>query len=447
MATKKKSGTKTFASKVAPATGKLGVMVVGLGAVATTMIAGVEAVRRGLAKPIGSLTQMGTIRLGKRTDGKAPLIKDFVPLADLNDIVFTGWDIFEDNVYEAAAHAEVLKAQILEKLKPYLETIKPMPAVFDRYYVKRLNGTHVKKGKNKRDLAEQVIADIRAFKKTVDRVVMIWAGSTEIFMEPAAVHESLAAFERGLEKSDIAIAPSQIYAYAALKEGVPFANGAPNLTVDLPVMIELAKKNSAPICGKDFKTGQTFMKTVLAPAFKARMLGVNGWFSTNILGNRDGEVLDEPQSFKTKEESKLGSLEYIFQPDIYPDLYKDIYHKIRINYYPPRGDDKEAWDNIDIFGWLGYPMQIKVNFLCRDSILAAPIALDLVLFLDLAKRTPSLRSIGIQEWLSFYLKSPQSAPGLYPEHDLFIQSMKLKNTLRHIMGADLITHLGLEYYD
>jgi myo-inositol-1-phosphate synthase len=441
------AGRKIVASKVAPAKGKLGVMVVGLGAVATTMIAGVEAVRRGLAKPIGSLTQMGTIRLGKRTDGNAPLIKDFVPLADLDDIVFTGWDIFEDNVYEAAAHAEVLKPQILEKLKPYLQTIKPMPAVFDRYYVKRLNGTHVKKGKNKRDLADQVVADIRAFKKTVDRVVMIWAGSTEIFMEPAAVHQSLAAFERGLEKSDIGIAPSQIYAYAALKEGVPFANGAPNLTVDLPVMIELAKKNSAPICGKDFKTGQTFMKTVLAPAFKARMLGVNGWFSTNILGNRDGEVLDEPQSFKTKEESKLGSLEYIFQPDIYPDLYKDIYHKIRINYYPPRGDEKEAWDNIDIFGWLGYPMQLKVNFLCRDSILAAPIALDLVLFLDLAKRAPELKSLGIQEWLSFYLKSPQTAPGLYPEHDLFIQSMKLKNTLRHIMGQDLITHLGLEYYD
>src|ERR1700733_4415583 len=447
MATKKKSGTKTFASKVAPATGKLGVMVVGLGAVATTMIAGVEAVRRGLAKPIGSLTQMGTIRLGKRTDGKAPLIKDFVPLADLNDIVFTGWDIFEDNVYEAAAHAEVLKPQILEKLKPYLETIKPMPAVFDRYYVKRLNGTHVKKGKNKRDLAEQLIADIRAFKKTVDRVVMIWAGSTEIFMEPAAVHQSIKAFEKGLETNDPGIAPSQIYAYAALSEGVPFANGAPNLTVDVPAMIELSKKNAAPICGKDFKTGQTFMKTVLAPAFKARMIGVKGWFSTNILGNRDGEVLDEPQSFKTKEESKLGSLEYIFQPELYPDLYSDIYHKIRIEYYPPRGDEKEAWDNIDIFGWLGYPMQLKVNFLCRDSILGAPLALDLVLFLDLAKRTPELRSIGIQEWLSFYLKSPQTAKGLYPEHDLFIQSMKLKNTLRHIMGADLITHLGLEYYD
>jgi myo-inositol-1-phosphate synthase len=313
--------------------------------------------------------------------------------------------------------------------------------------VKRLHGTHVKQGKSKRDLANQVIADIQAFKKTVDRVVVIWCGSTEIFMKPAAVHETLAAFEAGLDSSDIGIAPSQIYAYAALSEGVPFANGAPNLTVDAPALLELSKKNSAPVCGKDFKTGQTFMKTVLAPAFKARMLGVSGWFSTNILGNRDGEVLDDPESFKTKEESKLGSLEYIFQPELYPDLYKDLYHKIRINYYPPRGDDKEAWDNIDIFGWLGYPMQLKVNFLCRDSILAAPIALDLVLFLDLAKRTPSLKSIGIQEWLSFYLKAPQTAPGLYPEHDLFIQSMKLKNTLRHIMGQDLITHLGLEYYD
>jgi myo-inositol-1-phosphate synthase len=444
---KSSAGRKKTASKIEPAKGKLGVMVVGMGAVATTMIAGVEAIRRGLAKPIGSLTQMGTIRLGKRTDNTSPLIKDFVPLADLNDIVFTGWDIFEDNVYESAAHAAVLKPEILKKLKPYLETIKPMPAVFDNYYVKRLHGTHVKKGKSKLDLAEQLIEDIRAFKKKVNRVVMIWCASTEIFMEPTAVHQSIAAFEKGLEKSDIGIAPSQIYAYAALKEGVPFANGAPNLTVDIPAMIALSKKNAAPICGKDFKTGQTLLKTVLAPAFKARMLGVSGWFSTNILGNRDGEVLDEPQSFKTKEESKLGSLEYIFQPDLYPDLYSDIYHKIRINYYPPRGDEKEAWDNIDIFGWLGYPMQLKVNFLCRDSILAAPIALDLVLFLDLARRTPSLRSLGIQEWLSFYLKSPQSAPGLYPEHDLFIQSMKLKNTLRHIMGADLITHLGLEYYD
>jgi myo-inositol-1-phosphate synthase len=448
MSTEEQGGQKTAgASKIAPAKGKLGVMVVGLGAVATTMIAGVEAVRRGLAKPIGSLTQMGTIRLGKRTDKTSPLIKDFVPLADLNDLVFTGWDIFADNVYESAAHAKVLDEKTLDQLKPFLETIKPLPAVFDQYYVKRLNGAHVKTGKNKRDLAEQLRADIRAFKKTVDRVVVIWAASTEIFIQPTAVHQSIEAFEKGLENDDIAIAPSQIYAYAALSEGVPFANGAPNLTVDIPAMVELSKRNAAPICGKDFKTGQTFMKTVLAPAFKARMLGVSGWFSTNILGNRDGEVLDDPQSFKTKEESKLGSLDYIFQPELYPDLYKNLYHKIRINYYPPRGDDKEAWDNIDIFGWLGYPMQIKVNFLCRDSILAAPIALDLVLFLDLAKRTPSLRSIGIQEWLSFYLKSPQSAPGLYPEHDLFIQSMKLKNTLRHIMGVNLITHLGLEYYD
>jgi myo-inositol-1-phosphate synthase len=432
---------------IAPATGKLGVMVVGLGAVATTMIAGVEAIRRGLAKPIGSLTQMGTIRLGKRTDNNTPLVKDFVPLANLNDLVFTGWDIFEDNVYESAAHAEVLDKETLAKLKPYLETIKPMPAVFDQHYVKRLHGTHVKTGKNKLDLAQQVMADIQKFRKTVDRVVMIWCGSTEIFLEPSAVHESIEAFEKGLENNDPGIAPSQIYAYAALKGGVPFANGAPNLTVDTKALLELSRQNAAPVCGKDFKTGQTLMKTVLAPAFKARLLGVSGWFSTNILGNRDGEVLDEPQSFKTKEESKLGSLEYIFQPELYPDLYKDIYHKIRINYYPPRGDQKEAWDNIDIFGWLGYPMQIKMNFLCRDSILAAPIALDLVLFLDLAKRTPELRNLGVQEWLSFYLKSPQTTEGLYPEHDLFIQSMKLKNTLRHIMGQELITHLGLEYYD
>jgi myo-inositol-1-phosphate synthase len=446
MGTEEQRGQKT-AGKVEPATGKLGVMVVGLGAVATTMIAGVEAVRRGIAKPIGSLTQMGAIRLGKRTDSKSPLIKDFVPLAGLKDVVFTGWDLFADNVYEAAAHAKVLDEKLLTQLRPYLETIKPLPAVFDQYYVKRLNGTHVKKGKNKRDLAEQVRADIQAFKKTVDRVVMIWCASTEIFIEPSAVHQSIEAFEKGLESDDIGIAPSQIYAYAALTEGVPFANGAPNLTVDVPAMIELSKRNAAPICGKDFKTGQTFMKTVLAPAFKARLLGVSGWYSTNILGNRDGEVLDDPESFKTKEESKLGSLEYIFQPELYPDLYANIFHKVRINYYPPRGDNKEGWDNIDIFGWLGYPMQIKVDFLCRDSILAAPIALDLVLFLDLAKRTPELRSIGIQEWLSFYLKSPQTREGLYPEHDLFIQSMKLKNTLRHIMGADLITHLGLEYYD
>ncbi len=422
-------------------------MVPGMGAVATTFIAGVEAVRKGLARPIGSVTQMGTIRLGKRTDNNTPLIRDFAPIAKLDDLVFTGWDIFEDNVYEAAKTAQVLAKDQLDSIKPFLESIKPLPAVFDQHYVKRLNGTNVKKGKNKRELAEQVSADIAEFQKHTDRQVMIWCGSTEIFLTPSAVHENLAAFEKGLEDNDENIAPSQIYAYAALKAGVPFANGAPNLTVDLPVMQQLARDNEAPICGKDFKTGQTLLKTTLAPMFKARMLGVAGWYSTNILGNRDGEVLDDPESFKTKEESKLSVLDQILQPEIYPDLYKDLYHKVRINYYPPRGDNKEGWDNIDIFGWLGYPMQIKVDFLCRDSILAAPLVLDLVLFLDLAKRTPELRKLGMQEWLSFFFKSPMSAPGLYPEHDLFIQSMKMKNTLRHIMGEELITHLGLEYYD
>ncbi len=422
-------------------------MIPGMGAVATTFIAGVEAVRQGIAKPIGSLTQMGTIRLGKRTDGRIPLIKDFVPLARLDDLTFTGWDIFDDNVFEAARTAQVLDRDQLQQIRPFLEGIRPMPAVFDQYYVKRLNGSNVKKGKNKRDLAEQLRADIQAFKKATDRQVMIWCGSTEIFLTPTMVHQSVACFEKGLEANDENIAPSMIYAYAALKEGIAFANGAPNLTVDLPVMQELSRQNSAPICGKDFKTGQTFMKTVLAPAFKARMLGVSGWYSTNILGNRDGEVLDDPESFRTKEESKLGALDFILQPELYPDLYKDIYHKVRINYYPPRGDNKEGWDNIDIFGWLGYPMQIKVDFLCRDSILAAPLALDLVLFLDMAARTPELKDLGIQEWLSFYFKSPMTAPGLYAEHDLFIQAMKLKNTLRHIKGEELITHLGLEYYD
>src|SRR5271155_680270 len=435
------------ASQIQPAKGNLGVMVVGLGAVATTLIAGVEAVRKGLAKPIGSLTQMGTIRLGKRTTGNTPLIKDFVPLASLEDIVFTGWDIFDDNVHEAAAHAKVLEKEQLEQIRPYLEAIKPMPAVFDQYYVKRLNGTNIKTGKNKMDLANQLRADIQAFRKTVSRVVIIWCGSTEIFLEPSAVHDSVAAFEKGLEENDINIAPSMIYAYAALKEGVPFANGAPNLTVDIGAMLELSKQNQAPICGKDYKTGQTLIKTILAPGFKARMIGLNGWFSTNILGNRDGEVLDDPGSFKTKEESKLGALEYILQPKIYPELYGNITHKVRINYYPPRGDNKEGWDNIDIFGWLGYPMQIKVDFLCRDSILAAPIRLGPGLLVDLAQRTSELRGLGIQEWLSFYFKSPMTAPGLYPEHDLFIQLMKLKNTLRHLRGEELITHLGLEYYD
>jgi myo-inositol-1-phosphate synthase len=434
---------------IAPAKGKLGIMMPGMGAVATTFVAGVEAIRKGLAPPIGSLTQMGTVRLGKRTDGRSPRINDFVPLAQLDDLVFTGWDIFEDDMYSAALNAGVLEKTLLDQLKPLLSSIKPRSAVFSRDYVKRLDGPNVKKGKNKMDLAEQLRADIRDFKKTsgVDRVVVIWCGSTETFLQPSEVHQSLKCFEQGLQKNHNDIAPSMIYAYAALSEGVPFANGAPNLTVDLPVMHELSRQNEAPICGKDFKTGQTLMKTVLAPAFKARMLGLAGWYSTNILGNRDGEVLDDPGSFKTKEESKLGVLEHILQPSVYPELYGNIYHKVRINYYPPRGDNKEGWDNIDIFGWLGYPMQIKVDFLCRDSILAAPIVLDLVLFLDLAQRSTQLRGIGIQEWLSFYFKSPMTAPGLYPEHDLFIQLMKLKNTLRYLKNEELITHLGLEYYD
>ena len=429
--------------------GKLGIMIPGMGAVATTFVAGVEAIRKGLAKPIGSMTQMGTIRLGKRTDARSPKVKEFIPLAGLNDLVFTGWDIFEDDMYTAASKAGVLERSLLDQIKPFLSSVKPRQAVFDRNYVKRLDGSNVKKGKNKAELAEQLRADIRDFKKTsgATRLVTIWCGSTETFLEPTAVHQSLKAFEKGMLQNDENIAPSMLYAYASLMEGVPFANGAPNLTVDLPVMHELSRKHEAPICGKDFKTGQTLMKTILAPGFKARLLGLSGWYSTNILGNRDGEVLDDPGSFKTKEESKLGVLEHILQPGLYPELYGNMYHKVRINYYPPRGDNKEGWDNIDIFGWLGYPMQIKVDFLCRDSILAAPIVLDLVLFLDLAKRSSELRGLGIQEWLSFYFKSPMTAPGLYPEHDLFIQSMKLKNTLRHLQGEDLITHLGLEYYD
>jgi myo-inositol-1-phosphate synthase len=446
MATGQKNTPPT---EIAAAKGKLGILIVGLGAVATTFVAGVEAVRKGIGAPIGSLTQMGTIRLGKRTDGRSPLIKDFVPLADLNDIVFGGWDIFTDSAYEAAANAKVLEKDLLLQLKPFLDTIKPMSAVFDHDYIKLIDGPNVKKGKNKLDLAEQLRADIRNFKteNKCDRLVMIWCASTESFQQASEVHASVAAFEKGLEASDANISPSQIYAYAALQESVPFANGAPNLSVDLPVMQELSRKHNAPICGKDFKTGQTLMKTILAPGFKARMLGVAGWFSTNILGNRDGEVLEDPGSFKTKEESKLSVLDHILQPKLYPTLYGNIFHKVRINYYPPRGDSKEGWDNIDIFGWLGYPMQIKVDFLCRDSILAAPLALDIVLFLDLAARSSQLKGIGIQEWMSFYFKSPMTAPGLYPEHDLFIQMIKMKNTLRHIMGEDLVTHLGLEYYD
>jgi myo-inositol-1-phosphate synthase len=434
-------------ASIKPANGKLGIMTVGMGAVCTTLIAGVEAIRHGFAKPIGSISQMGTIRLGKRTESNTPLIRDFVPLAGLDDLVFTGWDIFGGNLYDAARTAQVLERDQLEQIRPFLEGIEPMPAVFDQYYVKRLEGRVVKKGRNKCDLASQIRNDIAEFKTKTDRQVMIWTGSTEIFLQPSAVHQTLAAFEKGLNEDDPGISPSQMYAWAALKEGIPFINGAPNLTVDVPALNELSRKMNAPICGKDFKTGQTMIKSVLAPAFKTRMLGVSGWYSTNILGNRDGEVLDDPESFKTKEESKLGLLEMILQPELYPDLYREIYHKVRINYYPPRGDNKEGWDNIDIFGWLGYPMQLKVDFLCRDSILAAPLALDLCLFMDLAARTPALRGLGIQEWLSFYFKAPDSAPGVYPEHDLFIQSMKMKNTLRHIMGEDLITHLGLEYYE
>jgi myo-inositol-1-phosphate synthase len=432
---------------IAPAKGKLGVMLVGLGAVSTTFIAGVETVRRGRGLPIGSLSQMGTIRLGKRTEKRSPKIKEFVPLADLTDLVFTAWDPIPDDAYTAAVKAGVLdRHEHLEPIKDFLQGIKPLPAAFDQYYVKRLQGTNVKRGKTKGELAEQLREDIRSFRKSagVSRVVIVWCASTEVFITPGPAHQSLATFEKAMEQNDPAIAPSMLYAYAALMENVPFANGAPNLTVDVPALQHLAEERKIPIGGKDFKTGQTMMKTVLAPAFKARMLGLAGWYSTNILGNRDGEVLDDPESFKTKEESKLGVLEYILQPDQYPELYGNVFHKVRINYYPPRGDNKEGWDNIDIFGWLGYPMQIKVDFLCRDSILAAPIVLDLALFFDLAQRA---RLSGIQEWLSFYFKSPQTAPGLYPEHDLFIQQTKLKNTLRWLMGEDQITHLGIEYYE
>lgn len=430
---------------VEPAEGKLGILIPGLGAVATTLIAGVYAVRKGLAKPIGSLTQMGSIRLGKRTENRVPKIKDFVPLADLNDIVFGGWDVYEDNVYEAASKAKVLEASLLDAIKPELEALVPMKAAFDHRYVKNLHGTNVKTYKTKADLAEQVREDIRNFKTKngCSRLVVVWCGSTEIYQKNSDVHSSLAAFEEGLKNNDEHISPSMIYAYAALKENSPFVNGAPNLTVDTPAIVELAKATGNPIAGKDFKTGQTLMKTIIAPGLAARALGVRGWFSTNILGNRDGLVLDDPENFKTKEVSKLSVLDEIFRPDVNPDLYSELYHKVRINYYPPHGDNKESWDNIDIFGWLGYPMQIKINFLCRDSILAAPVALDLALFTDLAKRAGMS---GIQEWLSFYLKSPQTAEGLRPEHDIFKQLMKLQNTLRHMMGEDLITHLGLDYY-
>jgi myo-inositol-1-phosphate synthase len=441
-----KDFVSTQPKPIAPPSGRLGVLLVGLGAVASSFIAGVEHVRRGMALPIGSLAQMGAVRLGKRTEKRMPLVRDFVPLAGLDQLVFGAWDPIPDNCYESAIKCGVLdRDRHIEPIADFLKSIKPMPAAFDRYYVKRLNGPNVKQERGKIELVEAIRRDIRDFKaaNNCDRLVMIWCASTEIFVEEESVHRNLEVFEGALEANDVRITPSMLYAYAALLEGVPFANGAPNLTVDIPALVQLAENRGIPICGKDFKTGQTLIKTVIAPMFKARMLGVRGWYSTNILGNRDGEVLDDPESFRTKEESKLGVLEYILQPQLYPDLYGDVYHKVRINYYPPRGDNKEGWDNIDIFGWLGYPMQIKIDFLCRDSILAAPLVLDLVLFLDLARRAGMS---GIQEWLSFYFKSPQHSELVYPEHDLFIQQTKLKNTLRWMMGEEQITHLGIEYY-
>jgi myo-inositol-1-phosphate synthase len=434
-------------NEIKPAEGKLGVLLPGFGAVATTFVAGVEAARRGIAEPIGSLTQMNTIRLGKRTDNNTPLIKDLVPLSELEDLVFGAWDPIPDNGYESAVNAGVLhKENHLDPIKDFLSAIKPMPAAFDTNYVKKLDGPNVKTGDTKKEFAEQLREDIRNFKAEhgCDRLVMVWCGSTEVYIRPGEVHASIEAFEKGMEENHPDIAPSQLYAYAAIMEGVPYANGAPNLSADSAALEALAKREGVPIAGKDFKTGQTLMKTILAPGFKTRMLGMSGWFSTNILGNRDGEVLDDPESFKSKEVSKLGVLENILQPEMYPSLYGDLYHKVRINYYPPRGDNKEGWDNIDIFGWMGYGMQIKVDFLCRDSILAAPIVLDLALFLDLAGRAGLS---GIQEWLSFYFKSPQTAPGLYAEHDIFIQHWKLKNTLRWLVGEEMVTHLGVEYYD
>lgn len=441
----KNTNTTYMKENIQPADGKLGILLPGLGAVATTMIAGVIAVNKGLAQPIGALTQMGNIRLGKRTENRYPLIKDFVPLAELNHIAFGGWDVYTDNVYESAMNAKVLDAGLLNAIKPELEAIVPMKAVFDKSYVKNLDGKNIKQAATKFDLAKAVMDDIENFRDAngCNRVVIVWCGSTEKYIEETEVHATIESFEEGLRNNDPAISPSMIYAYAALKLGVPFANGAPNLTCDIPALMDLAKETGTPIGGKDFKTGQTLMKTIVAPGLHARALGVRGWFSTNILGNRDGLVLDDPDNFKTKEVSKLSVLEDILQPEINPDLYGDLYHKVRINYYPPHGDNKESWDNIDIFGWLGYGMQIKINFLCRDSILAAPIVLDLALFMDLAKRA---NMSGIQEWLSFYFKSPQTAPGLRPEHDIFKQLIKLQNTLRHIMGEDLITHLGLDYY-
>ena len=431
---------------VGPADGKLGVLMVGLGAVSSTLIAGVEHIRRGSGEPVGSLTQMSTIRLGRRTDSRAPLVKEFVPLAELDQLVFGAWDPIPDNAYEAALRAGVLdRHNEIEPIADYLRSIEPMPAVFDHDYAKRINGANVKPVDSKLAAVETIREDIRRFKEEngCHRLVMIWCASTEKFITECEIHQDIENFVSALHTSDPNIAPSMVYAYAALLEGVPYINGAPNLSTDVPALERLARERSVPIAGKDFKTGQTLVKTVIGPMLKARMLGLNGWFSTNILGNRDGEVLDEPENFRTKEESKLGVLEHILQPDMYPSLYGDAYHKVRINYYPPRGDAKEGWDNVDLFGWLRHPMQLKIDFLCSDSILAAPIVLDLILFMDLAQRAGLG---GVQEWLSFYFKSPQHAPEVYPEHDLFIQQTKLKNTLRWLMGEEQITHLGMEYY-
>ncbi len=438
--------TVTGPASIAPAEGKLGVLCVGLGAVTSTLIAGVELARRAMGEPIGSLTQLGTIRLGTRTENRVPLIRDFVSLAQLDDLVFGAWDVFPDDAYVSASRAGVLDAgRHLEAIGAELRAVRPMAAAFDPDYVKRLNGPNVKNGTHKRAMLEGIRADIESFRSEhlVDRLVMIWCASTEIYIEPGPAHADLESFEKAIDADDPQIAPSMLYAYAALQAGIPFANGAPNLTVDVPALRDYANDHGVPIAGKDFKTGQTLIKTVIAPMLKARMLGLSGWYSTNILGNRDGEVLDDPESFRTKEESKLGVLEEVLEPDRYPQLYGDVYHKVRINYYPPRGDNKEGWDNVDLFGWLGYPMQLKIDFMCRDSILAAPLALDLCLLLDLARRAGLG---GIQEWLSFYFKSPQVAPGLYPEHDLFIQQTKLRNTLRWMMGEEQITHLGMDYY-
>lgn len=436
--------TKTQVN-IAPTTGKLGILLPGMGAVSTTFIAGVEAVKRGLAEPVGSLTQMGRLRLGKRSENRSAFIKDFVPLQSLDSVCFGGWDIFEDSAYDSASKAQVLDRALLDQIKEPLQQIKPMPAVFDQGYVTQITGENQKTGKNKMELAEKLREDIRTFKKEngCDRLVMVWCGSTERYEQLAECHQTIATFEKGLIDSDPMISPSQIYTYAAIKERVPYANGSPNRGTDVPALQDLAREMRVPIAGSDFKTGQTMMKTLLAPGFKARLLGLNGWYSTNILGNRDGEVLADPGSFKSKEVTKLGVLDNILEPETYPDLYGNVHHQVQINYYPPRGDNKEGWDNIDIFGWLGYPMQIKVNFLCRDSILAAPIVLDLALFMDLAQRSGLY---GIQEWLSFYFKSPLAAPGLKPEHDLMIQQLKLHNTLRFLGGEELINHLGLTYY-